>query len=72
MPTENSQRKTCPRCQEVWPDEPLKWNFLNEILVRNGLSRKDNSTYICTTCELAEAIADYLKIPFEQARADFK
>lgn len=42
----------CPKCQI---------NVLHEEKVRNALSRKDNKTYICNDCGLAEAMADYVR-----------
>ena len=42
--------KECPRCKEM---------KLNEKEVRNALSRRDNATYICSDCGIAEAMEDY-------------
>lgn len=47
MPNDNK----CPRCQV---------NELDEVPVRNSLSRRDNATYICNACGNAEGMIDYL------------
>lgn len=44
--------KQCSRCKE---------NKLNPIEVRNALSRRDNTTYICSDCGRDEAIEDMIK-----------
>lgn len=54
----------CPRCQEVYAFEPNKWNTLNPRMAVNSLSRRDNTTYICSDCGHAEAMADWLKTSF--------
>jgi transcription elongation factor Elf1 len=41
--------KKCPRCN---------MDKLNEIEVRNALSRRDNNTYICSDCGNEEAFID--------------
>ena len=44
--------KTCPRCKLL---------ALEDIDVRNSLSRKDNKTYICNQCGTDEAMEDYFE-----------
>lgn len=44
--------KTCPRCNI---------NILKEPIHKNALSRKDNETYICDSCGMAEAIEEFIK-----------
>lgn len=34
---------------------------MHEELVMNALSRRDNATYICSDCGLAEAMQDFSK-----------
>lgn len=41
--------KKCPRCN---------MDKLNEVEVRNALSRRDNNTYICSDCGNEEAFID--------------
>ena len=41
--------KSCPRCGE---------DTMHEELVMNALSRRDNSTYICSPCGTQEAFVD--------------
>ena len=50
----------CPRCNERELIRPL---------VRNALSRKDNKTYICSECGVAEALEDWARA---RARASSK
>ena len=47
----------CPRCWRV---------ALDDVLVRNSLSRKDNKTYICNSCGQAEAMDDYHRYLIER------
>ena len=50
LETDKMQKdKLCPRCKVI---------KLDPIDVRNALSRKDNKTYICESCGIAEAIED--------------
>lgn len=44
--------KICPRCLR---------HTLDDVLVRNALSRADNQTYICNDCGQNEAMIDYYK-----------
>ena len=46
------QRGTCPTCNQ----ERL---WVGKRIALNALSRKDNKTYICSPCGLAEAMEDY-------------
>ena len=39
----------CPRCGT---------GRMNEVEVRNALSRKDNETYVCSSCGVDEAIVN--------------
>ena len=61
--TRNSKRiggytmTICPRCWRV---------KLDDVLVRNALSRKDNKTYICNSCGQAEAMDDYHRYLIER------
>ena len=41
----------CPSCNN---------NKLNPEQVMNALSRKDNKTYICSDCGIAEAMNDFV------------
>jgi len=50
----------CTSCQKLLPGNPELWRELQEPMVRNSLSRRDNQTYICNICGSAEATADYL------------
>lgn len=59
----------CPKCQELLPKNRDAWLELDPIQPRNPISRRDNSTYICEACGMAEAIADYQQISDAQARA---
>jgi len=46
---------------------------LHSNLVRNALSRRDNKTYICSTCGEREAFVDYFKyeqIPSEEMEVE--
>ena len=45
----NKTQTTCPRCGQ---------NPLNEVLVRNALSRKDTETYVCASCGTDEAMVN--------------
>lgn len=57
---EKLEHKWCPRCN----DEKLR-----EERVRNSLSRRDNKTYICSSCGEREAFVDFFsveKIPANQ------
>lgn len=40
----------CPRCNQ---------DKMDDKKVRNALSRRDNSTYICCDCGLDEAMLDF-------------
>lgn len=41
--------RKCPRCDEF---------KMNDIIIRNVISRRDNITYICSDCGVAEALID--------------
>jgi len=45
--------KICPKCNH---------NELHPQQAMNALSRRDNTTYICTSCGQEEAFEDYLKL----------
>lgn len=49
----------CPRCGE---------NILDEVQVRNALSRHERGVYICSSCGYAEAMLDINKeyLPAEE------
>lgn len=47
VPYDNTTEKTCPRCGKKYTQFP-------------ALSRRDNKTYICPDCGVAEAMEDYL------------
>lgn len=49
MATKTLQRP-CPRCRTF---------ILNDDIVRNALSRRDNKTYICSACGADEAMFDF-------------
>lgn len=49
---------TCPKCQELYPVIPEAWQVLQQPLVMNSLSRRDNDTYICNNCGVLESLAD--------------
>ena len=38
---------------------PVCGHALHEELVMNALSRRDNATYICSDCGVAEALQDF-------------
>ena len=42
---------TCPMCNQP---------RMHHILAMNALSRRDNTTYICTTCGQREALEDWM------------
>jgi rubrerythrin len=48
---EEVKNKICPRCNV---------NELHEEDVMNSLSRRDNKTYICSECGVAEAMEDFI------------
>lgn len=48
VPYDNTTTKKCPLCGKEYTDYP-------------ALSRKDNKTYICSDCGVAEALEDYYK-----------
>jgi hypothetical protein len=52
MRRENNMKK-CPVC---------KINELHKEEVMNALSRKDNKTYICSSCALGEAMEELEKL----------
>lgn len=54
--------KECPRCHE---------NKMDEVEVRNALSRRDNSTYICSDCGNEEAFIDVGLLPATTAEVMF-
>jgi predicted RNA-binding Zn-ribbon protein involved in translation (DUF1610 family) len=60
--------KICPSCRTLLPGNPELWRELRKPLVRNSLSRRDNKTYICNNCGLAEAMADFTGISDQDAR----
>ena len=41
----------CPKCMQP---------RMHHILAMNALSRRDNTTYICTTCGQREALEDWM------------
>ena len=49
--------KICPRCLQ---------KKLYAIEVKNALSRRDNETYICSDCGIAEALEDLQQCDFIQ------
>lgn len=51
MATENPTYTSCPRCGEntLRTDRP----------VMNALSRRDNKTYVCSSCGTSEALEDF-------------
>lgn len=53
MTNKQTEYKECPRCNEM---------TLNADEVMNSLSRKDNSTYICNNCGVAEAMEELEKL----------
>ena len=42
--------KNCSKCKRL---------TLEDIETHNSVSRRDNSTYVCNNCGLAEALADH-------------
>lgn len=47
----SEEKVYCPSCN---------YNELEKPLERNSLSRKDNKTYICSSCGTREALEEYL------------
>lgn len=44
------KKTRCPRCEQ---------NTMRPEQVMNALSRRDNETYICSSCGVAEAMEDF-------------
>lgn len=68
MEAEMEENTTCTKCQELLPNNPELWRTLETPRVRNSLSRRDNTTYICNLCGTTEGLADYYGITELEAR----
>lgn len=60
----------CPHCADKYRGILIyrELGFLEEVCAMNKLSRRDNKTYVCRACGLAEQLADHTEITDEMAR----